>query len=473
MTGAAAPRVLVAEDEKMVLRLYERALRQKGFAVWQVVSGEAAVELALKNTFDIAVIDLRLKGKLDGLTTYRALKALQPDLRGIIVTGYGSRQHLLEALRLGIDAWLEKPVTVTDLVETVHRVLQTPRSAPLSLMPPVSSQDNNALLRLFLQMLLATTLSDMAVLWVRPLGSQEMVPHIVLGDSGTDHALPSVPYSGDDTWLHQLKTAVDEETGCSCLIAPIKWQGEPLGAIAICRHRLTHVPYNQADLDYLVRFAQWVTPLVVTCLYPIEVLTNLFPLLEAVMGLLHQQVEPMEHQHPRRLRLIARLLGKALGLPPGRLLLLELAATLHDLGKVFVPREVIAKPTALSDLERSLVQKHPIYGEQLVRQSGLPDDIALWVRWHHERYDGMGYPDRRRQHEIPLEAQILAVAEALDTLLSPRPYKPALPFDEALKRLRSERGKQFAPKVIDALDRVADELRRHLTPHNSAPVTAQ
>jgi HD-GYP domain-containing protein (c-di-GMP phosphodiesterase class II) len=192
------------------------------------------------------------------------------------------------------------------------------------------------------------------------------------------------------------------------------------------------------------------------------IVANLVPFLESLMGLLHQQIEPMEGQHPRRLRLIVAELGKALGFSPDRLLLLELAATLHDLGKVFLPKDILTKPHSLSESERQLIQQHPVFGEQLVRQSGLPEDLALWVRWHHERYDGKGYPDQRGYSDLPLEAQLLALAEALDTLLSPRPYKPALPFDEALARLRQERGKQFAPELLDVLDQTAEGLRRQL-----------
>jgi len=121
LTKDRTPRVLVVEDEGMVNRLYGHALEQNGFAVVQVGTGEAAIEAALGQPFDIAVIDLRLPGKLDGLTTYRVLKAIHPNIKGIIITGYGNRQLLIEALRLGVDGWLEKPVTVTNLVEAVRR----------------------------------------------------------------------------------------------------------------------------------------------------------------------------------------------------------------------------------------------------------------------------------------------------------------------------------------------------------------
>jgi response regulator RpfG family c-di-GMP phosphodiesterase len=455
-----APQVLVVEDEKMVLRLYERALQQQGWSVWKVTSGEAAVELALRQPFDIAVIDLRLKGDLDGLTTYRVLKALQPKLKGIIVTGYGNRQSLLEALRMGVAAWLEKPVTVTDLVATVQRVLQAPSEfEPLS--PSLSLGGGyRALPRLFLQMLVVSTLSDLAVLWVRSPDGSALLPQVSLGNLAM---MPSpVPWETEEQGMEHLKAAMERAAGGPCLVAPIRWQGSVIGAVALGRRQFANIPYSQGDWMHLMRFAEWLAPILLVGIYPVEVLMNLVPFLEALTGLLHQQVEPMERQHPRRLRLIVTELGKALGFPPDRLLLLELAATLHDLGKVFLPREILTKPGTLTEQERHLVQQHPVYSEQFIRQTGLPEEVALWVRWHHERFDGSGYPDRRGRGDLPLEAQILALAEALDTLLSPRPYKPALSFEEALARLRQERGKQFAPHLLDALEQIAEELRQRL-----------
>ncbi|MCX7642787.1 MAG: HD domain-containing protein, partial [Armatimonadetes bacterium] len=219
-----------------------------------------------------------------------------------------------------------------------------------------------------------------------------------------------------------------------------------------------------SDLIYLERFAEWLAPLLLAWLYPIEVLTNITVLLESLTGLLHGKIEPTEQHHPQRLRLIVQRLGKVLGLSPNRLVLLELAATLHDLGKLFLPSHILSKPGQLTEEERVLIQKHPVYSEQFLRQLGLPKSVALWVRWHHERYDGNGYPDQRRADEIPLEAQVISIAETLDTLLSPRPYKPPLSFDEALMIIRQERGKQFSPVVVDALEEVAGELREILQP---------
>lgn len=462
------PRVLVVEDEGMVNRFYGHALEQNGFIVSQVTTGEAAIEAALQQQFDIAVIDLRLPGKLDGLTTFRVLKALIPDLKGIIITGYGNRQHLIEALRLGIDGWLEKPVTVTDLVEAVRRAVFSGRKdSDIQHQGQISpsSSDKSALLRLFLQMLMATTVSNVGILWLADSYEQALRPQIVIGEKIPP--IPPIPYTLSSEWLVTLRATVDEILSSPCLIAPIVWQGETLGAIGLCRYRFSSIPYSQSDLHYLERFAEWLAPLLLAWLYPIEVLTNLTVLLESLAGLLHGQVEPMEQLHPQRLRLIVRKLGKALGISPNRLILLELAATLHDLGKLFLPPQILSKPGELTEEERRLIQQHPIYSEKFLRQLGLPKNVALWVRWHHERYDGNGYPDKRKADEIPLEAQIIAVAETLDTLLSPRPYKSPLPFDEALMRIKEEKGKQFSPVVVDALEDIADELRELSQPSTS------
>lgn len=462
-----APRVLVVEDEGMVNRLYGHALEQSGFIVSQVTTGEAAIEEALQHSFDIAVIDLRLPGKLDGLTTFRVLKALYPNLKGIIITGYGNRQLLIEALRLGVDGWLEKPVTVTDLVEAVRRAAssESPQFSQSNWSPPPPS-DKSALLKLFLQMLMATTVSNVGILWLVDSHERRVRPQIIIGEKIPP--IPSIPYTLSSEWLMTLKAVLDDIMASPCLVVPIRWQGETLGAVSLCRHRLSSVPYSQSDLNYLERFAEWLAPLLLAWLYPIEVLTNITVLLESLTGLLHGQVEPTEQHHPQRLRLIVQRLGKALGLSPNRLVLLELAATLHDLGKLFLPSHILSKPGQLTEEERALIQQHPVYSEQFLRQLGLPKNIALWVRWHHERYDGNGYPDQRRADEIPLEAQVLSVAETLDTLLSPRPYKPPVSFDEALAIIRQERGKQFSPVVVDALDEIADELRELLEPKVSS-----
>ena len=129
---------------------------------------------------------------------------------------------------------------------------------------------------------------------------------------------------------------------------------------------------------------------------------------------------------------------------------LKNAALLHDIGKIGIPDVVLMKPRALTKAEWAIVKQHPQLGFLILKEMKLLSDISPWVKHHHERWDGKGYPDGLRGEEIPLEARILAVADALEAMVAERPYRKALTFREARKRLREGAGTQWDPEVVRA-----------------------
>ena len=114
---------------------------------------------------------------------------------------------------------------------------------------------------------------------------------------------------------------------------------------------------------------------------------------------------------------------------------IRLGAYLHDLGKVRVPHEILNKPGPLTHAEFEVVQMHPIWGLELLASVEFPWDLKPIIRWHHERYDGTGYPDRLRGDEIPIAAQIVGIVDVHDALTTARPYRPALARQEALAEI--------------------------------------
>ena len=144
-------------------------------------------------------------------------------------------------------------------------------------------------------------------------------------------------------------------------------------------------------------------------------------------------------------------LGQRLGLGPLDLLELESAALLHDLGKLAIPEEVITKPGPLTEKEAALVRGHPRLGAELLATVTGMEPAATIVRFHHERWDGSGYPDGLRHREIPLASRIIAACDAYDAMTSDRPYRRALPPETALERLRAGSGSQFDPDVVECL----------------------
>jgi len=172
------------------------------------------------------------------------------------------------------------------------------------------------------------------------------------------------------------------------------------------------------------------------------------PDLEAVVGRwlrLLQAHDPETVGHCWRVRRHALRLAVALGLGRGACRQLALAAVLHDVGKVEVPRAVLQKPGRLTAEESLRVQRHPAAGERLLAGDVQDPVVLAAIRHHHERHDGAGYPDRLRGERVPLLARVLALADCYDAMRSDRPYRPGLSRSAALAAVRQGAGTQFDP----------------------------
>ncbi len=164
--------------------------------------------------------------------------------------------------------------------------------------------------------------------------------------------------------------------------------------------------------------------------------------------------------HVRRVGLNAALLAKHLGWTPDAIADIRLAASLHDIGEMGVPDSILLKPGKLSVEEFALIKKHTEIGAGLLEGSTatmlrMARDIALW---HHEKWDGTGYPQGLAGTEIPEAARIVAVVDVYDVLVSERVYRPPLPEDEAYSIMLANRGKYFEPRILDCFLRLLPEI---------------
>ena len=160
--------------------------------------------------------------------------------------------------------------------------------------------------------------------------------------------------------------------------------------------------------------------------------------------------------HARWITDTALRVGEELGLDGDTLKRLELGALFHDIGKIGIPNSVLLKPGPLTDEERALIETHPELGEKIIGPIDQLQDVCGIVRACHERWDGQGYPDRKAGDEIPLEARIIFACDAYHAMTTDRPYRRALPPEEALRRLEEAAGTQFDPQVVDVCLRVLE-----------------
>ncbi len=161
--------------------------------------------------------------------------------------------------------------------------------------------------------------------------------------------------------------------------------------------------------------------------------------------------------HCHRLERLAIRTGERLGLPGQRLIDLSYGAYLHDVGKVRVPDRILGKAGPLTDEEWAEMRRHPEYGAAMLREKGFLRAAADIVISHHENYDGSGYPRGLQGEEIPIEARVIAVADAYDAITSQRPYQVAAAKSEAIEELRLHAERQFDPRVVRAFLSVIGE----------------
>jgi putative nucleotidyltransferase with HDIG domain len=146
--------------------------------------------------------------------------------------------------------------------------------------------------------------------------------------------------------------------------------------------------------------------------------------------------------------------GRELDLSHAELELLGHAALFHDIGKLGIPDAILLKPSSLTDEEWEIMASHAAEGASIINRLGFLSDAVPAIRHHHERFDGQGYPDGLAGDDIPLGARIIHVADAFDSMLTTRVYRPARPAHEALHELRRMAGSQFCPRCVGALEAI-------------------
>jgi HD-GYP domain-containing protein (c-di-GMP phosphodiesterase class II) len=161
--------------------------------------------------------------------------------------------------------------------------------------------------------------------------------------------------------------------------------------------------------------------------------------------------DPYTAGHSRRVAATARALSLELGLTAEEADIIESAGHVHDIGKVAIDPAVLTKPGKLTDDEWVEMRRHPVFGAVVISEFAAYQDGSPLVRWHHEAWDGGGYPDGKRGEEIPLGARILAVADTFDALTSDRPYRDGMPLDRARSILDDGAASQWDPAVVEAL----------------------
>ncbi len=160
--------------------------------------------------------------------------------------------------------------------------------------------------------------------------------------------------------------------------------------------------------------------------------------------------DPYTSGHQQRVALLAGAIARVMGLSEEQTTGIIIASKIHDIGKVYVPMEILSKPGILNDTERQIIQAHPGGGYDILKSIDFPWPVAKSIRQHHERLNGSGYPFGLKGDEIILEARIIMVADVVEAMASHRPYRPALGIESALTEITGNSGSLYDAEAVSA-----------------------
>jgi putative nucleotidyltransferase with HDIG domain len=167
--------------------------------------------------------------------------------------------------------------------------------------------------------------------------------------------------------------------------------------------------------------------------------------------------DPYTAGHQQRVAEMAVAIARELGLDEGRIEGLRLGAMIHDIGKIYVPAEILNRPGTLTHVEFEIIKCHPQVGYDIVKDVNFPWPVAQMILQHHEHLDGSGYPNGLRGEDILLEARILSVADVVEAMATHRPYRPSRGSETAFDEIKANRGLLYDPDVVDACLRLFQE----------------
>jgi len=237
----------------------------------------------------------------------------------------------------------------------------------------------------------------------------------------------------------------------SFIVCPLIADNRVIGILGADR-RGDHKRLTTNDLEFVSIFANNIATAFLRARLDEQLKTSYVSAVRALVQAIEEK-DPYTRGHSERVAAMVVQIAHVLGLPDAEIEYLRLGSILHDVGKIGIPESIVRSPKALSSAEMRIIQKHPLKGVEILQPIAFIKDHLHVVRNHHERWDGRGYPDGLAGNDIPLGAQIVAVADAFDAMTSSRPYRKGMPPRQAVREIRKNAGTQFSHRMAEAFER--------------------
>ncbi len=472
----ASPAILVVDDEEDIRQLLALALRRAGFRAQTAAGPLEALSMLEQAAYALVITDLRMPG-MDGLELLRRVADRYPATKGIVLTGYGSIQGAVEATKLGADNYITKPVIMDDLLRVVRTTLQRGQSLRSTPAQALEVSTLAALTRLLAQPSLemeqlaggsvdvvASMLGGHASLVVNEAGTGREIARATRGGPPGAAELLTVSGSGPRTsGGHVLRAA----------LVP-GGRGRHSGCLEVWRPAEAP-PFSREEASLLQLAADQIAIALDNLLTGHSLDVTLRELREASLQTVRALVRAVEMRdrytagHAARVSRYAVALARSLRFDASEVENLRIAALLHDVGKVGISDLLLNKPGPLTSAERAIIEQHPQMGCQIIMGVESLGAALPLVLHHHERYDGLGYPDRLAGEQVPHGARILAVADSFEAMTADRAYRRARSVEEALAILSEGASQEWDPLLVARWRQIAGRTLVAKEPDDTPP----
>ena len=469
----AGERILIVDDEAMIRDLCSHILTSEGYAVTTLSNGEAALEELRRGSTDLLITDLKMPG-MDGLELFERVRKLNPDIVTVFITGHGTIDTAIESLMRGVEGFVLKPFTQEELLNAVDRAITRSRlqkeNIRLKALIPlfeiskllISEIDLAHLFKIITEVLVQEFSVERVSLMLVDEGSGSLMirashglpQDLALqaqrkfgeGVSGLvlKHRKPLIITKGKHPDQAVMDALNRDEMPLSSMSVPLIGRDKQLGVLNVSK--FSDPPFTTSDLQIVsVLASQVVAAMENASLYE-GLRESYFRTVQALVAAVEAK-DPYTRWHSTNVAKYAVAIGRDLGLSPSQLEELHIAAILHDVGKIGISERIISKPDRLSREEFDIMKDHPAHGMRILEPIGFSQSINNAIYQHHERFDGKGYPQGIGGDAISRAARILSVADAIDAMISERPYRGTISAEAVLRELDKEAGLQFDPEV--------------------------
>jgi PAS domain S-box-containing protein len=465
--------ILLVDDGDSTRILQKMLLEKEGYQIYEAENGLQALKQIQQALPDLIISDV-LMPEMDGFELCRAIKA-NPMTRSIPFIFYSAyfkdAQDIELAEELEASCYMIKPADGNEFVATVQRILeQYSASDKTALNVPISDRQFEYERNKRLLNVLHDNVSHLENCQTRFKKIIESLPLVVYQatDKGEtryffspvsrylEHAQSERFNSGQQRWMDFItpdhRKQVQEKLG-QCIAE--KRELFRLEYQVYCNKQQDliwledqgHIKYDDQSHTHIIYGSiNDITERKNTELKLMESFENTI----LSISLTLEKRDPYTAGHQNNVARIAVAVAKYLGLSEHTIKGLQLAAQIHDIGKIYLPAEILNKPARLSDAEFGLVKTHSQVGHDIIGHVDFPWPIARMILEHHERLDGSGYPQGLTDEQICYESKIICVADVVDAMSSDRPYRKGLGLEKALNEIRLNRGKLYAPEIVDA-----------------------